>query len=253
MANRTLANHGERPINQSKPRTAPDLTTGRANQKARTYQALIEAAINFVRAGQDFSVADVADAARVGRTTAYTYFPTKESLFARAVWEFVVRADYADLSELMQESTDVTARVDAVIAASDASVARHEEQYRALLRVSLQSEHLDGLSRRPAYRQQRLADAVAPIRDELEPWAFERLVAALTLCVGVEAQISLCDICGLTSEDAREVKLWAASALLRAALADAKQSESAPEPRKSRPWRTSDSASNARPEGQDAD
>src|SRR5438093_11681104 len=138
MANRALANHGERPINQSKPRTAPDLTTGRVNQKARTYQALVEAAINFVRAGQDFSVADVADAARVGRTTAYTYFPTKEALFARAVWEYVVRADYAELPQLFEESNDVARRLEAVVAASDTSVSRHEEQYRALLRVSLQ-------------------------------------------------------------------------------------------------------------------
>ena len=64
----------EQPIQPSKPRRTPtDLTTGRVNQKARTYQALIEAAISFVRAGQDFSVAEVADAAHIGRTTAYTY------------------------------------------------------------------------------------------------------------------------------------------------------------------------------------
>src|SRR2546423_11278256 len=98
----------EIPIQTSKSRrAATDLTTGRVNQKARTYQALIEAAIMFVRAGQDFSVADVADAARVGRTTAYSYFPTKEALFAQAVLEVVVPADHPDLTEELHQSTDV--------------------------------------------------------------------------------------------------------------------------------------------------
>ena len=117
----------EIPIQTSKSRrAATDLTTGRVNQKARTYQALIEAAISFVRAGQDFSVADVADAARIGRTTAYTYFPTKEALFAQAVSEFVVRADYADLSQLLQESSDVATRVIAVIEAFITAVGSKE-------------------------------------------------------------------------------------------------------------------------------
>ena len=203
-------------------RAGTDLTTGRVNQKARTYQALIEAAIEFVRAGQDFSVADVADAARVGRTTAYTYFPTKDSLFARAVWEFVVRTDYADLTEVLGGAHDIAGRLTAVVEASDASVSRHEEQYRALLRVLLQPENTDELPRRPAYRQHRLAEALAPARDALGRPAFERLVAALSLCLGVEAQISLRDVCGLSAEDARDVKLWAARALLGAALGDAK-------------------------------
>src|SRR5207249_4288778 len=146
-------------------RPATDLTTGRVNQKARTYQALVEAAITFIREGQDFSVAEVADAAQVGRTTAYTYFPTKEALFAQAVALFVVRADYKDLAEQLHESTDVIERVNAVVAASDASIARHEEQHRALLRVSLQSEDVDGNPRRTAFRQKRLAEALIPVRD----------------------------------------------------------------------------------------
>jgi AcrR family transcriptional regulator len=207
-------------------RPATDLTTGRVNQKARTYRALIEAAIAFVRVGQDFSVSDVADAARVGRTTAYTYFPTKEALFAQAVTELVVRSDYASLSQLFLEENDVEARVLAVVEASDASLAVHEEQYRAMLRLSLQPDS-DGIPPRPGFRKKRLADALAPVRDQLDSCAFQRLVAALTLCIGIEPQINLRDVCALTADEARNVKLWTARALLKAALHDAEIANSA--------------------------
>src|SRR5436190_24245018 len=96
-------------------RAGADLTSGRANQKARTYQALVEAAMAFVREGRDFSIADVADADRVGRTTADSYFPTKEALFAQAVSALVVRADYVDLRELFRNSNDAAARVLAIV------------------------------------------------------------------------------------------------------------------------------------------
>src|SRR5438034_2704760 len=191
-------------------RPAADLTSGRTNQKARTRQALVEAAMAFVRAGQEFSIADVADAARVGRTTAYCYFPTREALFAQAVLTLVASTDYPDFYELFQQTSDVAARVDAVVETSDASITLHEAQYRAMLRLSLESDPADELPRRPAYRRQWLADALEPLRDEMDRRSFGRLVAALSLCVGIEAQISLRDVCGLSPEEARTVKLWAA-------------------------------------------
>jgi AcrR family transcriptional regulator len=222
------------PMRPARPRrSTTDLASGRANQKARTRQALVDAAISFVREGQEFSVADVADAARVGRTTAYCYFPTREALFAQAVLTFVASTDYPDFYELFRQSSDVAARVTAVVETSDASITLHEEQYRAMLRLSLESDPADELPRRPAYRRQWLADAMEPLRDAIDRRSFGRLVAALSLCVGIEAQISLCDVCGLTPEEARTVKLWTARALLKAAIAEIELSGSTPQARKS--------------------
>ena len=172
----------------------------------------------FVREGRDFSVADVADAARVGRTTAYCYFPTKEALFSQAVLTFVASTDLPDFGELFGRTSDVEKRVSAVVEASDASISRHEDQYRAMLRLSLESDSADELPRRPVYRQSWLVDALAPIRDRMDELGFEQLVAALSLCVGIEAHVTLTDVCELTPRQARAVKLWAAHALLRAAL-----------------------------------
>ena len=105
-------------------RATTDLESGRANQKARTREALVDAAMDFVREGQDFSVAEVADAARIGRATAYCYFTTKEALFAQAVLTFVASTDLPDFNEIFRQSSDVEARVTAVIEASDASITR---------------------------------------------------------------------------------------------------------------------------------
>lgn len=192
----------------------------------------------FVRDGQDFSIADVADAARVGRTTAYCYFPTKESLFAQAVLTLVASTDYPDFYELFRQSSDVAARVNAVVETSDASITLHEEQYRAMLRLSLEADQANALPRRPAYRRQWLADALAPLREELDRHSFRQLVAALSLCVGIEAHISLRDVCGLTPDQARRVKLWTARALLQAAIAESKLAGFTPEARKSRARRS---------------
>jgi AcrR family transcriptional regulator len=231
------------PTRLARPRRATaDLASGRANQKARTRQALVEAAMVFVRAGQEFSIADVADAARVGRTTAYCYFPTKAALFAQAVLTLVASTDYPDFYECFGQTSDVAARVSAVVETSDASIARHEAQYRAMLRLSLEADPASELPRRPAYRRHWLADALAPLRDALDRHAFERLVAALSLCVGIESHVALRDVCGLPADEARKVKLWAARALLSAALAESQLPRGAPRARKPRARRASASA-----------
>ena len=47
------------------------------------------------------------------------------------------------------------------------------------------------------------------------------LVAALSLCMGIEALIVLQDVCGLEAAEAVEVSRWAAQALLQAGLREA--------------------------------
>jgi AcrR family transcriptional regulator len=199
-----------------------DLHSGRVQQKARTRKALVDAAIEFVRAGRDFSVADVADAAQVGRTTAYCYFRTKEALYAQAVLTFVSSTDYPAFETIFRRTADVGERVTAVIEASDTSVQLHEAQYRALLRTSLEDDPGDMLPRRPANRRQWLNDALEPLNAALAPAALERLAGALSLCIGIEAHVTLRDVCGFSAAEARAIKTWAASALLDAAKADRK-------------------------------
>lgn len=75
-----------------------------------------------------------------------------------------------------------------------------------------------GSRRRQGNRLRYLAEALSPITDQLSRDRLERLVMALALCVGIESIVVLEDICGQTPEEAEEVKLWMAEALLRASL-----------------------------------
>src|SRR5918997_207268 len=52
----------------------------RANQKARTREAIVEAARQLHQQGITPTVAQAAEQARVSRATAYRYFPTQEAL-----------------------------------------------------------------------------------------------------------------------------------------------------------------------------
>ena len=204
-------------------RTTASLQSGRVAQKARTRKALVDAALAFVRDGRDFSVADVADAAFVGRATAYCYFKTKESLRAQAVLTFVASTDFPSFDEVFRRTPDAVARVQAVVDASDASIRLHEHQYRALLRSSLDDGERPKLPRRPATRKQWLTEALEPMRTTLDRASFERLVGALSLCIGIEAHVTLRDVCGFSATEARTIKAWAASALIEAATAPPKR------------------------------
>ena len=202
----------------SSRRKTTDLSTGRKNQKARTRQALVDATQSFIRDGRDFTVADVADAAQVGRTTAYCYFPTKESLYSQALLAFFATPAFADFSEIFRRSDDVFEGVSTVVERSDQSVRDHESLYRAMLRVSMEQKG-KGLPRRVAIRQTWFQEALAPLAQRLDERSMRRLTSALSLCSGIEAHLVLRDVCGLPASEARQVKLWAADALLRAAIA----------------------------------
>jgi AcrR family transcriptional regulator len=190
------------------------MQTGRVQQKARTRKALVDAAIEFVRQGRDFSVGEVADAALVGRATAYNYFKTKEELHAQAVLTFVATNDFPEFGTMFRSMPDAAERVQAVVEASDASIRKHETQYRALLRSSLEDATDPELPRRPANRRQWLNEALEPVRPELDRAAFDRLVGALSLCIGIEAHVTLRDVCGFSAKEARAIKKWAAAVLM---------------------------------------
>ena len=57
---------------------------GRANQKARTRAALLQAATELVRDGRPPSIPEVADRALISVATAYRYFPSAEELWFEA-------------------------------------------------------------------------------------------------------------------------------------------------------------------------
>jgi hypothetical protein len=72
------------------------------------------------------------------------------------------------------------------------------------------------------HRIELLNDALSPLRATLPPKDFDRLAQALSLIYGVEVFTVLKDIWGLPITQSSEVAKWAACALVRSAIAEAR-------------------------------
>ncbi len=199
------------------------LDAGRVNQKRRTRQALVAAASDLVRAGATPTVAEVADAASVSRTTAYRYFPTQEELLVNAtLYGLLSRADghLTRIGRAAAADGPVAERVDAVVRGDDAMTLEAEAGLRSVLRASLAPDA--GTEARPANRESWFRSALAPVRQELGERRFAKLVAALGLCCGIEARVVTKDVYGLDDRAGLDVKRWAAGTLVRGALEEAR-------------------------------
>jgi len=190
----------------------------RDSQKRRTRQALVGAARTLMSDGSRPSVGEVADAAEVSRRTAYRYFTSAEQLMTEAVLESL-RSDVEQQIEAGGPTADVPERVDRLVNAMHRLTLDNEPQLRQMIRFTVDKGQVEpGVPPRPSRRVEYVEQAVAPLRGALDPPAFDRLVNALAVVLGIEATLVLRDICGLEDDSVVEVERWAAGALLQAAL-----------------------------------
>lgn len=194
--------------------------TGRYRQRRRTRAAIVAAAADLLRAGRTPSVNDVADAADVSRRTVYLYFPTIEQLLIDATLGMLSQAAVDEAIDAADTGDDATERVAAMIRALGSMSAETLPLGRSLLRLTVAPvEPGDAPSPRRGYRRIGWIErALEPLRAQLEPTAFERLVSGLAMVVGWEALIVLGDLRGLDEADQVETSLWAARALIGATL-----------------------------------
>ena len=191
--------------------------------RARTRRLLLDTTMALMQAGRVPSVTDVAEAAQVSRATAYRYYPTQAALVQAAVDEAL-----GPILRWRSDSADAEVRMGELLAFAYPRI----DEYEATLRAAL-LQAMDQWSRRragtlgdeaPIFRGNRrelLGSALAPLRGRLPPADFDRLRQALSLTFGTEAFVVLKDIWGLDGGHARDVALWAAHALVRAAVAEA--------------------------------
>ena len=205
---------------------------GRINQKRRTRVAVLEAAKHLLREGQLPSVAEAADAARVSRATAYRYFPTQEYLLSEAALDSA-RTDIDHLLERAQPSNDPALRLDTLVQALQQVTLDQEAAFRTLLRLSLEAHAHGGQKSEATEERLRggrriswIEETLVPVSNSFDkdPAIFRRLMAALSLSMGIEALIVLQDVCGLEAAEAIDVSRWAAQALLQAGLREATNS-----------------------------
>ena len=205
----------------------------RGNQRYRTRKDLITAAAALMRDGRNPSLEEVAEAARVSRATAYRYFPNVGQLLVEASFDLAVpdgEAVFAgDPSGCPEE------RVDRAEAAMHRMVFDNEASLRLMLASTLAraaaGERHDGVPLRQNRRTPLIEAALAPARARFDAAGYERLRAALALVFGPEAMVVFRDVLQVDGETAREVKSWAARALVRAALQDAQAVSATGKPR----------------------
>jgi AcrR family transcriptional regulator len=194
---------------------------GRYRQRRRTRAAIVAATAELLRTGSTPSVGEIADAADVSRRTVYTYFPTLEQLLLDATLGLLSQSavdDAIDAADTGVEG-DPEERVGAMIRAFASISAETLPLGRSLIKLTVDAPRDDPSSPKRGYRRIGWIErALAPLRDRLDPDEFERLVSALAMVVGWEAEIVLQDLRGLDPEEELAVTLWSARALIRAAL-----------------------------------
>jgi AcrR family transcriptional regulator len=195
----------------------------RANQKARTKTAIIDAAVALLGEGEMPTVASAADRAKVSRATAYRYFPTREDL-----GEALADADpmIATVDEVVDTlaTDDVEHRLLTLLEAYNPIVIADETHMRSTLQI-LQENWLKGRRddepRTPYTRSQTRVgwlDEVLRPAETLTDKQRDRLRSALALTLDIESIVVMKDVCALDDADALAVLRWAATTLLRAAL-----------------------------------
>jgi AcrR family transcriptional regulator len=204
-----------------------DASDSRANQKERTRTALVDAARRLMQQGTPPTVTDAAEAARVSRATAYRYFPTQDALLVELT-KVGPAVEPVERVLAAMTSGDPQVRLVELLDAFNPIVFREETTMRTALRTYLDTwlaSRAHGEPPPPLREGRRLRwldSALAPIRGEFTVPQFRRLRAALALTVSTEALIVMRDVCRLGEAEALEVLRFAALALLRAGLEDAR-------------------------------
>ena len=197
-----------------------DGETGRVRQRRRTRAAIVAATTELIRAGVTPSVGEIADAADVSRRTVYAYFPTLEQLLLDATLGLLSQTSVDEAIDNADAGGAPEERVAAMIRAFSDISSETLPLGRSLIKLTVDAPRADG-DHAPVRGYRRitwLERALEPLRDQLEPHAFERLVSALAMVVGWEALIVLQDLRGLGPDEELDVTLWAARTLIGAAL-----------------------------------
>jgi AcrR family transcriptional regulator len=186
--------------------------TGRDNQKARTRNAILRAAVELIRSGGDVTMPAVARAALVSEATAYRYFPDLASLFREAMGGELFAP--AEVLAKVDEQADPVERV----ASATEHLLRQAWQFQGTARAMIAATitRPERALARPGLRFGLIDKALAPV----DGWPdLEQLKRALAVVVNPEALFSLTDLYGLDAEEAISSVVHTAATLTRTYLA----------------------------------
>jgi AcrR family transcriptional regulator len=190
----------------------PYVETGRIGQKLRTRDALVAAARALIQRGITPTVQAAAAEANISRTTAYRYFANQRHLLVAA---HPLIAEHSLLPD--EAPADPAERLDIVLNRYLTDTVENEAALRVAFLVSLEKT-TDDLVLRQGRVIGWVEDALSPLRGRLSARQIGRLARAIRSAAGIESLIWLCDVGGLSEDEAVKLMKWSAHALLRAAI-----------------------------------
>ena len=188
---------------------------GRANQKARTRKAIVDAGRELARSGAEVTMPKIAERALVSEATAYRYFPDLVSLLQEAlagVWPEPEQA-----LAPVAASDDPAQRVAFATEYLLRGVHAYEGSVRAMIASTMA---VAGAAKaRPGIRFGLIDYALAPFESVLAHDTMTQLKLDLAVAVSAEAFFTLTDLCGLPPADAIASAARTAATLTKAAFA----------------------------------
>jgi AcrR family transcriptional regulator len=196
---------------------------GRFRQRANTRALLLKMASELIQSGEIPTVTAVAEAAQVSRRTAYRYFPSQEQLLAEAAIEIA-----RPLASDTEFPEDLMARIRLLVESVQRFAYVNQGALRTIVRLTaehLPGQNVDGSEDFMPVRTNRIEwirTTLAPVRKRIGGKHFERLVSAVSLCIGIESVMVLTNLRGLSQKEVTRISRWAAETLVIGALEQAK-------------------------------
>ncbi len=195
--------------------------SGRENQKLRTRQNLLEAAVKCLASGDKPTLEEVAEAAMVSRATAYRYYPNVDELLLEATLHLAANELDQVFAGDELGSSDPLERLRRAEAVTHDMVVRNEPQFRMMLAQTLMRGPLatdpDKLPVRLNRRSKLIEQALLPARDEFSKKNFDLLSQASALLFGIESMIVCRDVLELDHDQAEALKQWILAMLVQGA------------------------------------
>lgn len=204
--------------------------TGKARQRRRTRTAIVAATQRLLAAGETPTISEIAEEADVSRRTVYQHFSSLDQLLLDATIGTLSESSVQDALATVDADGSTEERVAAMVRALCEMNSQTLALGRSLIKLTIDNPpNSEGVPRRGFRRVGWIEQALAPLRTTLDAATFERLVSGLSMVVGWEALIVLEDVRGLDLHERTETSLWAAQALIAAALNDNSRSSTTPQ------------------------
>ena len=191
--------------------------------KKRTYDRLIETAIEALEQGEELSITELSDRAGISRATAYRYFPTKTDLISA-----VVERSLSPIFLWQSDKENVEDRIKDFLAFAFPQMLKHEGTLRAALSLSLKqwanersqlTEKTKKLVR--GNRKEILSNLLQPLKEQLSDELFDKVIYSISIIYGSEIFMVLKDIWNFDNEQVIDLSQWIVKAIINQAKQEA--------------------------------